>query len=336
MANAVEKAFDKVGSTFNDVAEPKFLPFDLGESADSPLTKAANTLEPASSFRKRAEAMVKVPDWLLPRTDIFEPLRAAPDFEAALASLLTTSNPDAFVPRDIVLPQNSVSALRTNARFEAAALVGANHEINGELIWRTYPTDGRATTMRRFWNWRDKDRDDIDAISTWPSQALLKDCLKSAAGNLVVAIRGSLLQRYPNTIIFAWKAAGEESLEPLPPDPAQRRTVIRESEFRQFVGPDLTLAGLDLTPEEFVQGWFLILQEPISESRFGLDEVGTTGGTGKNVNDRNWSETDKDPGAHLPAAFFGPDADSASIANILLQRPVRVAIHSSRLTPAMS
>ena len=335
VADAVRKAFDKALGGLTDPSEPKLVAFDLDAGPHSPLTEISTAIQPARSFRERLGAMVTVPDWIADRLDIFEPVRAAPDFQAALSTFLAKSDPNAFVPRDIVLPANSVSALKTNARWEAAAMVGANHEINRELVWRTYPTDGRGTSLRRFWQWLDPERDDIAAIAGWPQNGRLSERLGSGAGNLVFAIRGTLLQRYPNTIIFVWKAAGEESLAAVPADPAARNTVIRDAQFRQFVDPDLTLAGFDLSPAEFLEGWFLVLQEPISESRFGLDEAGTPGGGGRNVNDRNWQETDVTPGGHLGAEFFGPAATAATIANTLLQRPVRVAIHSSLLAPAV-
>ena len=116
-------------------------------------------------------------------------------------------------------------------------------------------------------------------------------------------------------------------------EPVSRVTLCHQ--FRQFVGPDLSLAGLDLTPAEFLEGWFLILQEPISESRFGLDEEGTPSGGGRNANDRNWAESQVPRGAHLGADFFSASATSATAASIMLQRPVRVAIHSEQLAPAL-
>ena len=35
-------------------------------------------------------------------------------------------------------------------RFVEAFMVGLNHEMNHELVWRTYPTDQRGTPFRRF------------------------------------------------------------------------------------------------------------------------------------------------------------------------------------------
>lgn len=334
-AKAMREAFETAVRDLPAPREPKLVRFDLTAAADSPLAAIDAALRPSRSFRERLKAMVTVPGWLPNRGDLFEPVRTAPEFQAALASFLGTSAPDAFLPRDILLPDESVSALRTNPRWEAAALVGANHEINSELIWRTYPTNGRGTSLRRFWRWFDPDHSDISAISAWGRQGPLANRVGGGVSNLVVAIRGALLQRYPNTIIFAWKAAGEEKLAPIPDDPAQRHSVIREAQFRQFVNPDLALTGFDLTAEQFLEDWFLILQEPISESRFGLDEQGTADDDRRNVDNKNWEDADVAAGGHLKLAFFGNEATSATIANSLLQRPVRVAIHSRQLAPAL-
>ncbi len=38
--------------------------------------------------------------------------------------------------------------LRTNNRFIEAYLVGLNHEMGRELLWREYPTDQRGTYFR--------------------------------------------------------------------------------------------------------------------------------------------------------------------------------------------
>ena len=334
-AEAVRGALETVIGTVPALTKPKLIPFDLGTDVQSPLTAIGHAISPASSFRNRLQAMVVVPGRLPNGLDAFDPVRAAPDFQVALATLLSTSGPEAFVPRDIELPAESISALQTNPRWEAAAMVGANHEINAELIWRTYPTDGRGTSLQRFWPWLQPDRNDIEAIASWNSPGSLSSKLGGGKSNVVIAIRGELLRRYPNTLIFAWKADGPETLRRIT-DTTPRSDVIRDAQFRQSVAPDLTLAGFDLTKEQFREGWFLILQEPISESRFGLDEVGTPVDRGLSINGRNWGEPGAPaPGGHLTPDFLQASATSAIIANTLLQRPVRVAIHSDNLTLAL-
>jgi hypothetical protein len=335
-AKAVREAFEAAVLGQSEPREPRLVRFDLSASADSPLAAVHSALRPSRTFAARLKAMVAIPTWLERHGDLFKPVRAGPEFQAALADFIATSAPEAFLPRDIVLPPESISALQTNPRWEAAALVGANHEINAELIWRTYPTDGRGTSLRRFWPWFDPEHDDIERITEWSAQGPLADRVGNGVSNLVIAIRGALLQRYPNTVIFAWKAAGDEKLAEIPTEASRRREVIREAQFRQFVNPDLALIGFDLTPAEFSTGWFLVLQEPITETRFGLDEEGTPEDGRRNVNNKGWTEAEVPAGGHLTLPFFGTDATSAGIANTLLQRPVRVAMHSQMLAPALA
>lgn len=334
-AKAVREAFEATVRDLPAEAELPLVRFDLTNGAGSPLAAVNAALSPSNTFKARLDAMVTIPGWAGGDAG-FKPACAAPEFQAALASFISNSAPEAFLPRDIVLPNESISALQTNPRWEAAALVGANHEVNAELIWRTYPTDGRGTSLQRFWPWFNPDDNDIDKIAAWGSRGPLAARVGGGIGNLVMAIRGPLLQRYPNTIIFAWQAIDEETLKPIPP--GGRESVIRDAQFRLFVDPDLALTGFDLTPDEFASGWFLVLQEPITESRFGLDEEDTPDDGGRNINNKNWAETGVAAGGHLTSALplFHSGATSAMIANTLLQRPVRVAIHSKQLAPALA
>jgi hypothetical protein len=63
-------------------------------------------------------------------------------------------SPDLMLPGVSEIPDNAVVALETNPDFVAALLVGANHEMTRELLWRGPSTDLRATVFRRFWDVR--------------------------------------------------------------------------------------------------------------------------------------------------------------------------------------
>ena len=92
-------------------------------------------------------------------------------------------------------------------------MVGLNHEMARELLWREYPTDQRGTCFRQFWDVRglkmldnrtsSQEPEDIPPINTWGMRLGLhgKD-----TGKLVLVLRGELLRRYPNTIIYAVEA----------------------------------------------------------------------------------------------------------------------------------
>ena len=82
---------------------------------------------------------------------------------------------DLPVPRQLpgswVLPEanglepDTAILLRTNPEFTSAFLVGVNHEMNSELLWRGYPTDQRGTPFQHFWD--RVDGPDIELIHQW-------------------------------------------------------------------------------------------------------------------------------------------------------------------------
>jgi hypothetical protein len=321
-------------------------------SAQSGLAANVRTaIEPSTIFRKRAAAMVKAPDWLrLPGTDVFDPIMAAPVLKASFAELYARVAPTRFLPQDVELPEESITALLTNPRFVAAFMVGANHEMNRELLWRTYPTDGRGTSIRRFWNWFDDKRLDVDAIHAWPEAAPLVARSSGGSAQVVLVLRGRLLRRYPNTLVLLWKGERRGKLAAVPEDAAARHNILREPVFKMPIEPDLTLVGFDITENEFINGdqggWYVVMQEPLTEPRFGLDEP-TGGGLGlrpRNRNSLDWSsvpvETHLPPvaGALNTSGGAGPAVPrhSADVADRMLQRPVRVAIHATQIAPAFT
>ena len=52
-------------------------------------------------------------------------------------------------------PQAPAPALlETNQQFIEAYMVGLNHEMSRELLWRGYPTSRTGTYFRQFWDVR--------------------------------------------------------------------------------------------------------------------------------------------------------------------------------------
>jgi len=320
---------------------PMFIRADIGGNlADLGLAVTLRqAIAPETMFRRRAAMLVEVPDWIdRAGHDVFDPISAAPVIDVSFADLLVKSAPDRLMPADISIPDEAIAALKTNPRFVAAFMVGANHEMNRELLWRTYPTDSRGTSLTRFWNWFDPAARDVEAIHRWPAAAPLVARLKSGSQSQVaLVVRGRLLQRYPNTHLMLWKAAGPGKLAALPADPAQTATMLRPPAFRLPIPPDLTVAGFDINVPDFVAdpGWYLVLQEPVTEARFGLDDnqdgaAARLKRPARNANDLDWGQIGVGPGAMLSAAGLGA-ADAGALAGLLLQRQVRFAIHSSEL-----
>jgi hypothetical protein len=260
---------------------------------------------------------------------------ASPELPTPLYRLLTAYDSDRFLPGVDAIPNNAVTLLETNPRFVEAFLLGANHEMNRELLWRGYPTDQRGTPLRHFWDWLDGGPD-IQRIHTWHAgRGLGSNTRGGSGGQLVLLLRGELLRRYPNTVIYAWRADNGRLKDP--PGPSDRADPVFAGRF----DPDFSFVGFDLTEEDLAgDGWFFVLQEQPTEPRFGLDE-GAAPATLGSWSDLSWDAVGTPPGGHLTLAagsLVGRSFDGATwvtngahLAAITLQRPVRVAVLSRHL-----
>ena len=139
---------------------------------------------------------------------------------------------------------------------------------------------------------------DIPPLHRWPKASELGDHNQREAdgdeAQLVLVIRGELLKRYPNAVIYAQKAAWgtdgdgnpdaneERDLVKLVPGEEENppKAKIRTPLFEARVDPDITFIGFDLTREDVEggtavnenAGWFFVIKERPGEARFGLDE----------------------------------------------------------------
>ena len=178
----------------------------------------------------------------------------------------------------------------------------------------------------------------------WDTKSKLGDNAQ-AGEELVLLIRGELLRRYPNSVIYAVKAVVREDGQF---DVSDERHPL----FRGTLKPDVTFLGFDLKREDAIAiadpSWFFIIQEQPTEPRFGLDAADPPPEL-KTWNNLSWQHLVK-PGDDLKAlshATINPvlpdiqklsDIDkakwgrnSAHQAYITLQRPVRIAIHAREM-----
>jgi hypothetical protein len=204
-----------------------------------------------------------------------------------------------FCPNINLVPPNSVTLLETNPRFIESYLVGLNHEMARELLWREYPTDQRGSVFRQFWDVRSvlslpfespearsERLRDIPPIHLWdPASALGKHNNRGASvEELVLVIRGELLKKYPTAVIYAHKAVWTGTNRELAEfDPTEEddppHDKVRMPLFDAKLDPDVYFFGFDLTEEDargdddpaVDAGWFFVLKERPGEPRFGLD-----------------------------------------------------------------
>jgi len=259
---------------------------------------------------------------------------AYPVIDQAMYEPLKDISAELFLPNINLIEQNSITLLETNQKFIEAYMVGLNHEFARELLWREYPTDQRGSYFRQFWDVRSvfntenlNDEDlrerlrDIPKLHLWSKTSALGDHdAREIAGDkeeeTVLVIRGELLKRYPNTVVYANRAKWQTKADGSPDKAKERQLVelttaeeptpprdkMRFPLYEAQVKPDIYFFGFDLSvkaakgeteedPDD--PGWFFVLKERPGEPRFGLD---TDKQTDLNVwNDLSWQ--DVQPGA---------------------------------------
>lgn len=324
--------------------------YGVAVAAEGLAARLGEALAPGVSHQARLASQTTVPDQV---ADHGSTVMATPVFPVPTALPLLASAPEWFLPGLGAFPANRVALLRQNAEFIESYLVGANHELMRELLWREYPTDQRGTPFRRFWP-RPDGAADVPPVHTW--NAPLGGHLAGADRLSVLLVRGDVLRRYPGTVVTAVPATLDESGR-LRPDPAQSPLLPL---FGIRVDESTTAFGFEIAPEDLTAphsakrpAWFFVFAEHSHRIRFGFDEPQE----GEVVpfdtwNDLTWpSPAVASPlpvvrghavaGADLPPpALAGPDGpfwnrDAADVARIALQRPFRVAIQATVLLEPM-
>jgi hypothetical protein len=331
--------------------------------------KVRDGIHPHTTFASRLKGMVQFPHYInVEEPERVLPVMAYPDFEDPMYKGLTAISSELLLPNLKLVPPNTISLLKVNQKFIESYMVGLNHEMGRELLWREYPTDERGSYFRQFWDvngvirpgdgktdaQRREEFKDINPIHTWDSTSLLGSHNKRepVAGEeqLVLLIRGDLLKRYPNTLIFAQKAIAKPAAEIDPGidtelDDIEFPLHVKFPLYRAEINPDIKFFGFDLTIEQargtsptdgFTDnlGWFFIIQEVPGEPRFGMDIQTTNSPTSwADLSWDNFSSTPSIIKKSLPPTIAPADvvtwgADSAAMAYILFQKPSMVAVHA--------
>jgi hypothetical protein len=333
-------------------------------SLDDLCATIRSALDPEVTVPARIKDRVTPPAGWSPEDDL-EPVMVAPRFPTPMYRALAARSQDLLLPGVGEVPPNSVAALSTNPRFVAAFMLGLNHEMSRELLWRRFPTDQRGTYFQQFWDpagrvpapTTDAARHDHPPIHEWNPGLKLGDHIRGGR-QFVLLIRGDLLRRYPNTVIYL--ADGEWYLDdaaqwrrrPLAPAPTQPDP----ESYPQFTGtlePDITFIGFDVAPDDAAgttkpaenrPGCFVILQQQATELRFGLDATAPAKLTGT-WRDLWWGHTTLSASQHIdlskPLTGINVTTNaglewgktSAHLAAITTQQPFRAAIHASDLLP---
>lgn len=322
------------------VAE-RFVEPTRGRIAAPPLALLTK-LDPKTTVPRRISARLtagsgRFPSWLRP--DWFgnrriEPVMAHPRFAVPMYEPLYRYDPDWMIPGAGRIPQPDMTTLlETNNRFIEAYLVGLNHEMARELLWREFPTDQRGTYFSSFWTGAPELVADLHQPA-WAAGALGSHVDQALDGQLVFMVRGDLIRRYPGVVAHATREAGRDG--PIPTFAADSPV---KTLFHIHLPPNILLVGFSLTQARIHtpgETWWFTLSENPTEPRFGLDP--------SRVGDRTrdqlvWSDFGAAPGGFLNTATHTDIAfddstwgkSSAQIAYLLFQLPARAAFSALKM-----
>jgi hypothetical protein len=292
------------------------------------------TFVAASKFR---HIIVDKPSFPWESVDPLEPYQAAPTFEQPMYLPLKELSPEWILPGVGKLERNTVGAVVSNQAFIEAYMVGLNHEMTRELLWREYPIDQRGTYFRQFWDARGwvkgntratPDLHDIKEVRAWGNTNLGQNTARTglpADDFLVLLVRGDLIKRYPNVIVYAARARDPNLPPPRTPDDSDQEHPI----LHGFLGDDVAFYGFALSPRQVrgndgTFGWYVVFQEQPAEPRF---DIPGASGEGK-VLVQHFTI----PGPPNQPPVFVPTA-AGMIAAEWFADPRRLAIHGHEFVP---
>jgi hypothetical protein len=205
--------------------------------------------------------------------DDLKPIMAAPIFPTPMYRLLAAISQDYILAGLEHLPNNSITAVKTNPAFVAAFMVGLNHEMSRELLWREFPTDQRGTYFRQFWDPATRvpapvtpgdieASKDITPIDQWSVTAGIESAAKNdpvpaITSQIVLLIRGELIKRYARANVYVvkgeWYKIDSTASNPIwRRRPQQTQPLERYPIFQGSLLPDVTFMGFELDPIEAI------------------------------------------------------------------------------------
>ncbi|MEO8630401.1 MAG: hypothetical protein ABI612_20230, partial [Betaproteobacteria bacterium] len=283
-------------------------------------------LDPAPALMLRMQATIRLANDTAPAA--IGAVGSTPVFPQPMSESLAALSQDWLLPGLERVPIDSVAMLEPNQRFIEAFMLGLNVEMGRELLWRDFVVDDpRATFFRRFWRTvMPKADGDIAPIADWGTHKLTENKPTNSPGKQVVLlVRSILFRRYPTAVVYAVpgvKVPGVNEGNARKPGPIDAEI---HPLFRGSLQPDVTFFGFDLDAGIATgdPGYYFVIQQQPTEPRFGFDVA-----------------IDFGQATHVPLTPARSDLavpnttwafNSAHMAQITRQQPVRVAIHASEL-----
>jgi hypothetical protein len=264
-----------------------------------------------------------------------EPVMAHPRFRYPMYEPLHRYDREWMVPGlGLIERPDMATLLETNNRFIEAYLVGLNHEMARELLWREFPTDQRGTYFDSFWTGGTELVADLHQPA-WRGSELGSHVKPELEGQLVLLVRGDLIRRYPGVVAHAAREADSDRGIPIFEATSPIRTL-----FHVHLPPNVLLVGFGMTRTRIDtpgETWWFTLSENPTEPRFGLDPSRVGPRTRDNL---IWTDFGVGtPGGFLDAtqhteiAYAGSQwgASSAQVAWLLFQLPARAAFLGTRM-----
>jgi len=368
MVKRIENSIPNAGAS---VEKRKGVTVDLDEEDLEEIKEhLKHSLDPQLTIEAKVSKQVERPERLHKETkDKLDIVVAYPEFKRPMFEPLRDLSEELLLPGIKNIAENTIGIVQTNPTFINSYMVGLNHEMARELLWREYTTDQRGSYFRQFWDASaavERERTsgkndeeeiiekyrDIPEIHRWKDSSIEGIHGIAQPENGVLVIRGELLMRYPGTVIYAIKVEKLDianNNKPILPDTDEK---IKEPVFRGTIQPDITFLGFDIKIKDLLgkegdPGYFFIIQQQPSEPRFGIDNPKDSLGDHppQTWNDLNWDhvisslasnnyiDLESAPlnGLEIDNVIWGSHA--ADLANILLQQPVRIAVHAKELLP---
>ena len=160
---------------------------------------------------------------------------------------------------------------------------------------------------------------------------------------LVLLLRGRLLERFPNLSIYAYPIGGTEkrpggtSPPPAGNDPSEMDPAkVVVPVLRGHLLADISYVGFPIAPSD-IGKYFFVIEEHMTEPRFGFDERVGNGQNSASWQDVDWDDIEVPNGSHFGASALRKaqpaklpanvarwvNPHGATVADAALQRPFR-------------
>jgi hypothetical protein len=216
----------------------------------------------------------------------------SPELPFAMYAYLKELSPEYLIPNLKELKNNTVILGLENRKFIEAYMVGLNHEMSRELVWREYPTDRKGTLFIYFWEPADEKqllRGDIKEVFDWKDKNGNDTKLGENASNegdveerTIFAVKADLIRRYSNAVFYLVetqienpsKDEWESFFNNFDNENRDPKYKIIEPQITATVSNDIRLWGFPIKKEQIEDNpakYFFIIEEIPSLPRFGLD-----------------------------------------------------------------